>query len=207
MKKLIYRAIYVALVAVALVLDFEFLQGRANWYYLNYYTILSNIACLVFFTLALFHPQRITPRAEGAITFCIAITGIIYATMLAPADIAEGHFFNFENIVLHYVAPIMVILDWLLFCPKGRLRTTDPLLWLCIPLSYFGYILVRSTFAGNIGNIGSRFPYGFIDPAIQGGWGPMLQGVAFIALGMLALGYLIFLLDRLILRFAPSGNR
>ncbi len=195
MTATVYRTVYVALVAAAVAINFGFFRGRAYWHILNYYTLLSNIACLVFFAAMLVR-RRPAPRAEGAIAYCIAITGIIYATMLAPADFAEGNFFTFQNIVLHYVGPVMVIVDWLLFCPRRRIRTTDPLLWLLIPLGYFGYILVRSTFAGNIGTTDSPFPYDFIDPAVQGGWGPMLGGVGFIALGMLALGYLILLLDR-----------
>ncbi len=140
------------------------------------------------------------PRMEGAIVFCISVTGIIYALLLAPTDMASANLFTFKNIILHYVGPTMVVLDWLLFCPKGRLRISDPLLWLLIPLTYFGYILLRSTFAGNIGPTESPFPYPFIDPEVQGGWGAMLQGVTIIAIGMAALGYLIYFLDRLMSR-------
>lgn len=132
----------------------------------------------------------------------IAVTGIVYAVLLAPADIAEGNFFTFKNLILHYIGPAMVVLDWLLFSPKGRFRLTDPLVWLLAPLGYFGYILVRSTFAGNIGNTGSRFPYDFIDPAVQGGLGGMVRSVLFIALGMAALGYIIYALDRMLGRTA-----
>lgn len=200
-----YKGIYALLIAAALVLDFGFFEGRADWYMLNYYTILSNIACMVFFAIAHFQVEKAAragirdfawqPRLEGAFVFCIAVTGIIYATMLAPADIANGNFWRFENIVLHYVGPAMVIFDWLLFSPKGRFRAYDPLRWLLIPLAYLGYILLRSTFAGNIGSTGSRFPYGFIDPAVQGGWDKMLWGVAELAVGMAVLGYVIYLVD------------
>ncbi len=196
----IYRSVYVALCSVALVLELGFLEGHAYIYAMNYYTVLSNIACLVFFIAMLSRPGRAMPRTEGAIVFCIAVTGIIYATMLAPASIAEGTFFSFRNMVLHYVGPVMVVLDWLMFGLKGRLRTADPLLWLFIPLGYFCYIIVRSAFAGNIGPTESAFPYPFIDPAVRGGWGPMLGGVGFIAIGMAALGYLILLIDRLMSR-------
>jgi hypothetical protein len=137
------------------------------------------------------------PRTEAAIAYCIAITGIIYAVLLAPADMGSGRFFSFENMVLHYVGPAAVFVDWLLFASKGRLRATDPLRWLLIPLSYFIYILVRSTFAGDIGTTGSRFPYDFIDPAAQGGWGGVFASVGVIALGMAALAYLIYFIDRL----------
>ncbi len=205
-----WKGIFALLCAAALVIDFGFFKGRADFYLLNYYTILSNIACLVFFSMSHIAGERALkagtrdfawlPRAEGAFVFCIAVTGIIYAVMLAPADIASGNFLTFKNLVLHYVGPAMVLLDWLLFSPKGRFRAFDPLRWLLIPLGYFGYILLRSTFAGNIGGTGSRFPYGFIDPAVQGGWGKMFWGVAEIAVGMAALGYIIYLVDWLLSR-------
>lgn len=205
-----YKGVYALLVAAALVMDFGFFEGRADWHILNYYTVLSNIACMVFFAMAHFHIEKAAraglrdyawqPRVEGAIVFCIAVTGVVYAILLAPADLAEGGFFTFENMILHYVGPLMVVSDWLLFGPKGSFRATDPLLWLCAPLAYFGYILVRSTFAGNIGDTDSPFPYDFIDPAVQGGWSPMFIGVAVIAAAMLVLGYVIYLTDWLMAR-------
>lgn len=214
----IWKGIIAMLCLAALLIDFGFFAGRADWWILNYYTVLSNIACFVFFALAHVRSEIAlkrgerdfawSPRIEGAFVFCIAVTGIVYATMLAPEDIAEGKFLTFENLVLHYVGPAMVILDWLLFSPKGRFRPADPLLWLLAPLGYFGYILARSTFAGNIGTTGSRFPYGFIDPAVQGGWGEMFWGVAYIAIAMAALGYIIYTLDWALKRSrGRSGTR
>ncbi len=206
----IWKGLFTVLCFAAIVLDLGVFDGRANWYILNYYTLLSNIACLVFFSLSFcagvgalrsgVRDFAWCPRGEGAIVFCIAVTGIIYAVMLAPADMAEGKFLTFQNLILHYVGPAMVLLDWLLFTPRGRVRSSDPLLWLLAPLSYFGYILVRSTFAGDIGTSGSRFPYGFIDPAVQGGWGAMFWGVGQIALGMAALGYIFYTIDWLFAR-------
>jgi hypothetical protein len=205
-----WKGVFAVLCFAALLLDFGFFAGRADRYILNYYTVLSNIACMVFFAIAHFRCEKALkagakdfswkPRLEGLFVFCIAVTGMIYATMLAPADIEEGNFLSFENLVLHYIGPAMVILDWLLFSPKGTFRPSDPLLWLLAPLGYFGYILVRSTFAGNIGTTDSAFPYGFIDPAVQGGWGEMFWGVAFIAIGMAALGYVIYTVDWLLAR-------
>jgi hypothetical protein len=206
----LWKGIFAGLCFAAIVVDLGFFAGRADWYILNYYTLLSNIACFVFFAMANTASEKALkrgerdfawhPRVEGMFVFCIAVTGIIYATMLAQEDIAEGKFLTFHNLVLHYIGPSMVVLDWLLFSPKGRFRPADPLLWLLAPLGYFGYILVRSTFAGPIGDTGSRFPYGFIDPAVKGGWGEMFWGVAFIAIGMAALGYIIYTLDWLLAR-------
>lgn len=206
----LYKGVYIVLCAAALAIDFGIPQGRLNLSILNYYTTLSNIACLVFFTLAFAAGVRSLAsqtrdgawctRTEGAIVFCIAVTGLIYGFMLAPQDFGKPDFFSFRNMMLHYAGPAMVLLDWLLFSPKGRFRALDPVRWLGIPLAYFGYILVRSTFAGNIGGTDSRFPYGFIDPAVQGGWDRMFWGVAEIAVGMAILGYLIYILDWLLSR-------
>jgi hypothetical protein len=205
-----WKGIFAVLCLAAIILDLGFFAGRADWYILNYYTLLSNIACFVFFAMAHLASENAIrkgvrdfswrPRLEGLFVFVISVTGIIYATMLAPADIAEGKFWSYHNVVLHYIGPAMVIIDWLLFSPKGRFRPGDPLLWLLAPLGYFGYILVRSTFAGPIGTTDSRFPYGFIDPAVQGGWGEMMWGVAYIAIGMAALGYVIYTIDWLLAR-------
>ncbi len=202
----IYKGIYVLLCAAALIIDFGIPEGRMKWHILNYYTVLSNIACLVFYALAFAASVRAwgrgektfsyAPRAEGAFVFCISVTGLVYHFMLAPT--AGGDFFSFKNMVLHYAGPAMVVLGWLLFSPKGRFCKWDPLKWLLIPLSYFAYILVRSTFAGGIGGSGSRFPYDFIDPAVQGGWDKMFWGVLEIAVAMAALGYIIYIIDWLL---------
>lgn len=207
---IVFKGVYVVLCAIALCIEFGLFQGRVYLYTLNYYTVLSNLACLIFFISAFWHSQQAArtgvreyawrPRTEAAIVFCISITGIIYATLLAPDDMADGNFFTFKNMALHYVGPLMVVMDWLLFCPKGRLHATDPLRWLLIPLGYFVYIVIRSTFAGNIGPTQSRFPYAFIDPVVQGSWGHMLLGVLLIAVGMTALGYLIYSVDRVMSR-------
>ncbi len=212
-----YKGVFAILIAVALALDFGFFRGEANFYILNYYTVLSNIACLVFFAVAHFRVEKALkagakefvwwPRGEAAVVFCISVTGIVYATMLAPIDIASGNFFTFNNLMLHYIGPVMVLVDWLLFCPKGRLRATDPLLWLLIPLAYFGYIVVRATFAGDIGDSGSRFPYGFIDPAVQGGWGGVMRMVGLLTVGMAALGYVIYLIDHYLPQLSRSRER
>ncbi len=187
-----WKVLFALLCGTALVMDL----WNGAWV-LNYYTVLSNLLCFAYFVFAIFRGTR--PRTEGLVVFCIAVTGIIYATLLAPAHLAEGGFFAFENMVMHYVGPAMVVLDWLLFCPKGRLRWSDPLAWLLAPLGYFAYILVRSTFAGDIGTTGTAFPYDFIDPAVHGGWGPMLIEVLFLAVGMAVLGYVIYALDRFLL--------
>ncbi len=88
----------------------------------------------------------------------------------------------------------MVILDWLFFCPKGIWHRWEPAAWLLIPLTYFVYIVIRAQLAGDIGNTGSPYPYGFIDVNALG-WGRVMIDVGWSALGMALLAYLFYVAD------------
>lgn len=177
-----------------------------HWGEFNYYTVLSNAVCFVYFLIAIFVNLRKGsgkyavswhPRLEIAIMFCITVTFLIYNFILRPETFKMGYgdnFYTVRNMLEHYIVPIMVILDWLLFCPKDRLRWYDPATWLLIPIVYFLYILVRATYAGNIGNTSSPYPYGFIDINLHGA-ATVWSNAGWIVLGMLALAYIIYLLN------------
>jgi hypothetical protein len=205
----IFKGIYIILCALALGLDFGIGSGHFYSYKLNYYTVLSNIACLIFFLLAfkgsvgaLTRGEKgfvYTPRGKGFIVFGITVTMLIYHFMLAPDDIsaADVNFFSLENMLLHYVCPAMVILDWLLFDSKGCYHRFDPVLWLIPPFVYMGYALVRAQFADAIGYTDSAYPYDFLDVETLG-WGGMLSGVGELVLIFLAIGYFYYIADWLL---------
>jgi hypothetical protein len=87
----------------------------------------------------------------------------------------------------------MTLLDWLLFDKKGQFRRLDPVKWLLIPLAYLIFALVRAQFA-TFANTGSHYPYFFID-IDQYGVGQVALNCFLIGLGLLALGYVIYLVD------------
>ena len=66
-----------------------------------------------------------------------------------------------DNTVLHYIMPIVIIADWLLACPTRADPVPSALLWLLFPLAYLGYSLVR-------GPIVHWYPYPFMDPELHG---------------------------------------
>lgn len=187
-------------------LSFHMLQGK--WGDFNYYTVLSNALCFIYFLISLVvnirrlahkrHVDTWRPRLEGAVVFAITVTFLIYNFILRPEAFKMGggaNFYSVLNMVQHYIVPWMVILDWLLFCPKGRWRRYDPASWLLIPLVYFIYILIRAPFAGNIAGTSSPYPYSFIDIQAHG-VAAVTVNVLWAALGMLVLAYLMYFIDR-----------
>ena len=109
-------------------------------------------------------------------------------------------------VAMHYVVPAMAVLDWLMFDEKGKMVVWGPFAWLSLAAVYLVVVMVG---AGPLGmDLGggttagqTRYPYTFLDPAISG-----VEGVAFFIVATLvafiALGYLIFAIDRILGRIA-----
>jgi len=208
---LVYRCLIVAVCAVGLALNFFIRQGRFDMGSLIYYTNLSNLLCMLYFVvlsalMAIHIRDGVTgdvtllPRLKGAFTLMITITLLVYHFILAggKAPAYNGTQRWWANTLLHYAAPAMVIFDWVLFDPRRIFRVFDPLLWLLIPLLYAIFTFIRAEIGGVMGG-GSRFPYFFLDvDAI--GWGRMLGYSGVFAVVFAALGFLMLLLDRKVLR-------
>lgn len=202
-----FKVIFVLICGYGLLLH----MGPGKWSSFNYYTVLSNAVCFLYFSASLVYNIRrlragkgvltLRPRWEASVVFCITITFLIYHFILRPASFVmnDAGFFTASNMIVHYIVPAMTLLDWLLFCPKGRLLRFDPLYWLLIPLFYFVFIIIRAPFAGNIAGTDSPYPYDFMDIQAHG-WGTVIGNIGWIALGMLVLAYVIYFIDLGLLR-------
>jgi hypothetical protein len=209
---LIYRCLILAVCSWGLGLNFFIRQGRFDSQSLIYYTNLSNLLCLLYFAALVARMAMslrdgtvgvitLLPRLKGAFTLMIAVTLLVYHFVLAGGNVPayDGTQRWLANALLHYFAPALVILDWVLFDPKRVFRWFDPLLWLVIPLLYAIFTFIRAEIGGKMGGRGSRFPYFFLDVDALG-WGKVLGYAGVIALVFTALGYIMLLLDRKVLR-------
>ena len=131
-------------------------------------------------------------------TLCIILTGLVYHILLSPIHHAVGVFI-YPNVGLHYIAPIGMFLDWLLFEKKGQYRYRYALVWLVYPTLYALGSMLR-------GSIDGFFPYWFVNPWGQypygtGGLLPMLELYVGISLIFYLLGMLMIITDKLIAGF------
>ena len=86
-------------------------------------------------------------RGEAAVMEAITVTMLIYLFVLAPALFTQpGAYqpFTLTDNLVHIVTPVLVIVDWLLFIPKGEIKPYDPLLWALIPYSYLAFAFIYS---------------------------------------------------------------
>ncbi|MCD7978607.1 MAG: Pr6Pr family membrane protein [Tannerellaceae bacterium] len=216
---LAYKVLFLFLCLWGLYLNSGLPQGTIQWHVLDYYTIQSNILCLLYFAWSFYKNLREgeetgrvytpAPRLKGAITFCITVTMLIYHFILVPVQFSMGNaaiVYSTGNILVHYVVPGMVILDWILFDKKGRWKIYDPFLWLVIPYVYFVFAIVRAHFRGNIPGTQSRYPYGFIN-IDQYGWEQVLMNAGKLTLVFLLIGFLYVCMDRLLSRLYHTDKR
>ena len=135
--------------------------------YFSFFTILVNILAATILTLPVVAKDRPIGRwaaSEGvraAVTMFIVVVGLSYHFLLAATWDPQGLAYP-VNMILHYVMPIAMVVDWLAFTPKGRLRWIDPAKWVLFPLIYGVWTVIHG-FAAN------WWPYWFVNVA-ELGW-------------------------------------
>lgn len=135
--------------------------------FLSFFTILCNIlagSVLLAGSLGSIGKKTV-PRwydmARGAATVYMITVGLVFAVLLANYEVQLT--LPWVNIILHYLIPVAMALDWL-FNPshsKISLRQTWP--WLIFPIAYVVYSLIR-------GSITGWYPYPFLNPETAGGY-------------------------------------
>lgn len=209
-----YKVLFIILCMWGLSLILGLERGEIRWQVLNYYTIQSNILCLLYMMYALsqdFVSSRSNSqilnrmaRVESMVMFCITVTMLIYNFILAPIQFSMGQsdrVFSVSNLLVHYIIPLMMIGDWLLFGRKGSIGRYDPFLWLTPPYLYFIFILIRAQWFGLIPGTSSRYPYPFMNIDTLG-WQQVGINATVLTLIFLLLGYTYRGIDRLLSRRA-----
>lgn len=138
---LIYRLVFLALELYA----FLNTVGRELTrfiYSLRYYELLSNFLCavciavVVIYNLVKFKSLKKNtspfPRLKAAFMMCILVTTAAHLVFCGKLFVL-----SFAEAILYYIAPVMMLFDWVLFDKKGCFRLFDPFLWLLMPLAYF----------------------------------------------------------------------
>lgn len=169
------------LAAVFVQLRDSLAHGRSALNFLSFFTIQSNVLVAIVLIVSVFSNRMGALR--GAATLYIATTGIVYGLLLSGLEESLQTTLPWVNIVLHYVTPIAVVLDWIADpAPLRGSYARIVVLWLIYPLAYCVYSLVR-------GGITGWYPYPFMHPA--SGIGTVVVSIAGIAIADALLAMLV----------------
>ncbi|MGL5648570.1 MAG: Pr6Pr family membrane protein [Clostridium sp.] len=132
--------------------------GRVLGYF-DYFTQWSNIFVLVWFINDTFLDNRIKlfnkRGVRGALTVYILVAAAVFWLIL-NAQWKQVGWDKFETCILHGFTPLMFVLDWLFFYPKGTYRYKQIFKWEIWPIAYM-------IFAIGMGKITGYFPYSFFN--------------------------------------------
>lgn len=163
----------------------------------SYFTIECNVLVLVLAASHAHHPDR-----DGRLwrvlhvdaLLGIAITGVVFSTVLAPIVRVSGLAFA-TNVVFHYVTPVAVVLGWLVFGPRPRVDRPALLAAAVWPAAWIAWTMAHGAVTG-------WYPYPFMD-VDRLGLAVTARNIAFVVAGAVVVGLLLWWADRRI----PAGER
>lgn len=180
----VLSALIIVFALIGLTLHKDVYANRPRRDFYAYYTNLSNLLVLLYFSLVApplyaSHALRpLIPHIEFCLTLGIMLTHLVFHFLLFPDVRAQylqmppsrdRSIILADNALTHYLVPWLVLLYWLLCAPgKQTLLYADALLWTIVPLLYLTGIFLRARCRGNIQDTDSPYPYPFLDVSHRG---------------------------------------
>ena len=131
--------------------------------FFGYFTILTNILVALAFSIAFLNKgsalqsffQKQAVRA--AIALYILVVCIVYYSLLAQIHETEG-VSAILNLFLHFILPVLYLMDWVFFAPKGEMSYQSLPFWVVYPFVYGIGVIIQGTLTG-------FYPYPFLNIA------------------------------------------
>lgn len=152
------------------------------WVYLDYFTILTNaLATASLARIAADARGRlfVAPEDTTAIAACMLMVGLVYNLLLRQTWHPAG-WARVADELLHVAMPLLYLATWWPSTEARAWRRSRLLAWLCYPLGYLAYALLRGAADG-------RYPYPFLDVTALG-YPRVLGYSAAVALAFLLAG-------------------
>jgi hypothetical protein len=170
-------------------------------YFWSFFTHLTNLGLVLFYLADLTGWRWLAalrqPRWRASMAGMIALVMVFFHFMLAPYYTFTGGLLV-SNYLLHYFAPIIFLLWWLLLVPHGGLAYRDVPLMVVPGLVYVVLILIR-------GAIVDDYPYAILN-ATKAGYGGVAIGVLIILAAVAAFCTVLVFIDQLLVRRSPKAQ-
>jgi hypothetical protein len=156
--------------------------------FFSYFTILTNILAALALTLPWLAPQSAAgkffarPTVRTAIAaYIIIVMTIVYFMLRHLTDLQGWNFV--ADLLLHYVMPVLFVIDWLFLVPKQTLKLKDTIFWLAFPIIYLAWTFIHGAFSG-------FYPYPFLNGAELGNARALLNEAGLLVI-FLVLGFVL----------------
>ncbi|MBP2458618.1 hypothetical protein ABID70_001178 [Clavibacter michiganensis] len=202
------RLVAAIVVVVALVADFDYVQGfttfaAENWF--SYFTTQSAMAGVVVLAASGLHALRggveppLMAAVRAVVLSYVVVSGVVFGLIVMEAS-SQAYYVEvpWSSRLLHFVVPAYALLDWTL--APGRPRVTWKAVgWaMLFPVAWCAFTEVRGPRVG-------WYPYFFLDPAQVGVPFEIAAWLALVAGVLAGVSALVVALSRI--RPAEAGPR
>jgi hypothetical protein len=175
--------------------DFETSAFTRTINFFSYFTILTNILAALALTLPVIAPQSAfgqffsKPTVRTAITaYIIIVMTIVYFVLRHLTNVTGWD--SVADVILHYVMPILFVIDWLFLVPRETLKPKDTFGWLAYPIVYLIWTYIHGAYSG-------FYPYPFLNNS-ELGIARVLLNEAGLLIVFLMLGFILVTGGRLL---------
>ncbi len=168
-----------------------------GWNLFSYFTVQSNLIAVVIFAIAASAIVRRKPLGtwfayvRGAGVLYMSITFVVYALLLENNENASTTLgFDWKNFVLHKLAPMAIVVWWLVWPSRKKISARGALLWLIFPILWLVYTITRGVML-------NWYPYPFLNPNKVDGWLGVAGYTLIVCVAFVALSQLLARISRL----------
>jgi hypothetical protein len=208
-SSIIYKLIGASLVAYGITIN---LVGSTNMLELmSYFTMISNLMVVAVLSLAALVSLKVIRideslfrKIKGATIVATILMMFVYNFILVQylrTNIPSYQIYSIKDIFIHFLSPIIILADYLLFDKKGLFEYRDAFFFMNYLLVYFVYLVVYELLGGRfiISGVETIYPYFFLNIEQQGIWLTFLN-ILMIGLVFTAFGLLLVWVDQILKR-------
>ena len=133
---IIFRAVFLIICGAGLVMKLLY-TGFSLDKVMSDFALISNVLALIYFAyLVIARPGYERGMLRGAVTIYMLVTFVVYYFVhfgVTADPLAE---LSPAGYLLYFAAPLMAVLDYLLFCRKGWFTSYSPLIWAILPIVF-----------------------------------------------------------------------
>jgi len=196
--------LFMSLVSLILLYDngLPWLETTSYFTTLIHLLTLAVLVNIVFISLFRLSVNGFIYYVYQASIILLVLTMLVYGLILLPFLLNQDSsypWFSFEDLMVHFVIPMLMIADYFLFIPKGFAKKWMIVVDLSLPLLYLVYLEIYNQNGGVFTLLGtpSRVPYFFLNVDVVGIWnlGLIVSGLILL---IAFLGWIYYLLDQIV---------
>jgi hypothetical protein len=178
---------------------------------MSYFTMISNLMVVAVLSLAALVLLKVIKideslfrKLKGATIVATILMMVVYNFILIQylrINIPSYEIYSIKDIFIHFLSPIIIFLDYLLFDEKGLFEYRDAFSFLVYLLVYLVYLIVYELLGGRfiISGVETIYPYFFLNIEEQGIWLTLLN-ILMIGLVFTGFGLLLVWVDQILKR-------